>query len=456
MAIETRYPPGGLRDLNADILWQSGIHPSKTGLSGSRVVCCIIDYGFDLLHPALREADGSTRFAALIDQNGAIHDRAAINALIKLSEEAGARGPADALYDPHANYFGRDGVTVGAHGTWVASIAAGTSSSGFTGVAPQATLIGVHLDLADDAWRAADLAEFSSAAEPNDGRAKRWRSYDQSQTIVEALQSALTAALALDPDGIVLNLSIGAWAGSHHASAAVNRAITRVSALNDLPGGPAVFVVAGTGNAGDDRGHFGATIAPGTTRSLTWHFGAGRPTAEKLEIWSDQPISVRFRTATQSNNDQASLVLDGPGLKQLFIDHRLAGVGERVAGPCDELTCAHFLIMPDRLVEGGVAGETIPCVLDITCEGTRAGEVHVWIERDCAGATSHLEPSNRASTLTSLASAPGVLAVAGLGECDTTAPSVMAMSGRGPAPWARCTEATASPFEAAPAKQLRR
>jgi len=68
MDIGRRHPPKNLRDLNAAALWRSGIHPLQTGLSGDRVICCIIDYGFDLLHPSLRHADGSTRFGA--DQHG--------------------------------------------------------------------------------------------------------------------------------------------------------------------------------------------------------------------------------------------------------------------------------------------------------------------------------------------------------------------------------------------------
>ena len=347
-------------------------------------------------------------------------------------------------------------MTVGAHGTWVASIAAGSNRAGYTGVAPGATLIGVQLDLPDEAWRATDLADVQGVTGAEPGCAGRWRSYDESKAIIDALQSAVSAALALGPDGIVLNLSIGAWAGSHHASAAVNRAISEIAALNELPDGPAVFVVAGMGNSGDDRGHFSATIAPGATRSFTWHLAHDRSGAEKLEIWSDQPISVRLRAARRLLDDRAVLLLDSTGPKQLFIDGVLVGVGERVEGPCPGLYCAHFLIMPERLPAGAGAGETIQFKLDVECLGARPGEVHAWIERDCSGRGSYLEPAHRASTLTSLASAPGVVAVAGLDGCDHSPPRVLAMSGRGPAPWARRTGprrtgAGIAPADAAPA-----
>ena len=92
---------------------------------------CVIDYGFDLLHPTLRTASGETRFAALIDQNGCRLERAEINRLLRVCARAGSRAALDAVYDPHANYFGTSGVGVGAHGSWVASIAAGSHTPTF-------------------------------------------------------------------------------------------------------------------------------------------------------------------------------------------------------------------------------------------------------------------------------------------------------------------------------------
>jgi hypothetical protein len=47
--------------------------------------------------------------------------------------------------------------------------------------------------------------------------------------------------------------------------------------------------------------------------------------------------------------------------------------------------------------------------------GAALAEVHAWVERDCDGCGSHLAPSHRASTLTSLACAPGI---AGLDTAD--------------------------------------
>ena len=175
MDMRTSCPSVDFSDLNADALRHGVVHPELTRLTGRGVVCCIIDYGFDQLHPSLRHADGATRFAHLIDQNGATLDRRAINRLIRQCDPSGRREPVDAIYDPHANYFGSDGVIVGAHGSWVASIAAGSRSAKFTGVAPEATLVGVQLALPDDAWRETCLESVLSGGAGGPQRTSRWR-----------------------------------------------------------------------------------------------------------------------------------------------------------------------------------------------------------------------------------------------------------------------------------------
>ena len=227
-------------DLNSAALLRARVHPALTGLDGAGIVICVIDYGFDLLHPTLRTAGGETRFAALIDQNGARLERAEINALLRVAETSGDRRAIDRVYDPHAHYFGRDGVQGGAHGSWVASIAAGSRTAAFSGVAPKATLIAVQLALPDSAWREEDGAgrpTWLAAATAGPAALagwKGWRAYEDSTAIVAALEESLALACALRPDGIVFNLSIGAWAGGHDGGSAVNRA----SSPYGFPSGP--------------------------------------------------------------------------------------------------------------------------------------------------------------------------------------------------------------------------
>jgi hypothetical protein len=119
------------------------------GLSGetrAKVAIGFVDYGFDLLHPTLRDPSGSkSRFRFLWDQNstpaaaerdldlGRIDDwdGARLDHEVAAGVAIGSRRALDALYDPHANNCGRHGTVGGAHGTMMASIAAGTPSRDF-------------------------------------------------------------------------------------------------------------------------------------------------------------------------------------------------------------------------------------------------------------------------------------------------------------------------------------
>ena len=64
-------------DLSNAILLRTRTHPALCGLDGGSIVICIIDYGFDLAHPAFRTDNGETIFVALIDQNGCRLERVA-------------------------------------------------------------------------------------------------------------------------------------------------------------------------------------------------------------------------------------------------------------------------------------------------------------------------------------------------------------------------------------------
>src|SRR5262249_10155763 len=145
-----------------------------------------IDYGFDILHPALSDASGLTRFDALLDQNarqrgaGGEWDASALQRLVDAARAARARQPADSAYDPHAHHCGA-GEPIAAHGTVVASIAAGSPRGGFRGAAPQARLIGVHLALGEEHWKEqdADGVPMWSGWRPQRQPAwDGWRSYD--------------------------------------------------------------------------------------------------------------------------------------------------------------------------------------------------------------------------------------------------------------------------------------
>ena len=447
----------GRTDLNSAALARSGLLPARRGRADGRgIVICFLDYGFDLLHPSLCTAVGTSRFATLIDQNGQTLDAGAIPRLVKEARAANDRRVADAVYDPHAHYFGRSGVVQGAHGTWVASIAAGSRTEKMRGVAPAATLIGVQLALPDEAWREEDATGRPTWLDFDGTRVTQWsgwRSYEDATAIVDGLHEAFRQALALRPTGIVLNLSIGAWAGSHHADAAVNQAIAEITdqCARD-PAMPMTAVVVGTGNAGNDGGHFSGRLLAGKRLSFDWRFPAGVSLQSKLEVWTDS--DGPFRAALDVRGTEIGFLLPPEQTVPLVIEGVRIGLAERRSNVRGSLSRIRLCLQPSRLAQAGL---DVPCDWRITLARRSTGRpatVHAWLERDDgAEAPSTLVPSSKASTLTSMACAPGAIAIAGL-DNSVDDDAALDLSGRGPPPWPASRTELRAPHLAAPAHRI--
>lgn len=450
-------------DLNCTALLKSGVHPALSGLDGSGVIICVIDYGFDLLHPAFRTRLGETRFAAVIDQNGCRLRRDEINVLLREVDRTGNRSTLDKVYDPHERYFGRSGVQVGAHGSWVASIAAGSRTAEFCGVAPSASLIGVQLDLPDHAWREEDsvgqptwhktAALGASALKGWAG----WRSYEDSTALVSAINQSYEYALKLRPDGIVLNLSVGAWAGGHDNASAVNQAIERVIASGQSIRNPMVAVATGTGNAGADDGHASDWISSSDPARFDWSFAPQCSAQSKLEIWTDCPGGLVVELKSRSHGFAVRHLFDSAAQGTSAItqgDGTIVGIGENRGLVRGELSSVRMLLQPSLVIPAAMLSES--CVFEVTVRpkiNDCAGLMHAWLERDCVhGAVAKLtqtasktisnafiKRSKKAhdfqlSSLTALASCRSVISVAGL-DGSAGQDAVLAMSGRGPRPW---------------------
>jgi subtilisin family serine protease len=472
-------------DLNSAALLSSRTHPSLSGLDGRGVVICVIDYGFDLVHPAFRTDNGETRFAALIDQNGSRLGRAEINRLLRAVDRSQCRDALDNVYDPHANYFGKSGVQIGAHGSWVASIAAGTQTAEFCGVAPNATLIGVQLDLPDSAWREEDAngrPTWLDAARNGPEALSQWqgwRDYENNPAIVAALDEGFSFACSLRPDGIVFNLSIGSWAGGHDNGSAVNRKIQQITDAGKQAGEPMTAVVTGTGNAGADEGHIGGHVSSDHPLLFKWWFPPGSRSQSKLEIWTDcaGDISVQITPDFGDRSMVCRLVESQAAPSVISLSNgRVMGIGDNYGPVRNGLRRVRLLLQPSLVLPD--LQESEGCGFDVAVQPMRtglSGVAHAWLERDCvfgpvsklinAGCRNKITSNDcqpnagelfRQSTLTSLACAPSVIAVAGLDNAaaDCTA---MAMSGCGPRPWngsGSAPESLPAPLLAAPARGL--
>lgn len=441
---------------NARALQQMGVPPLDSGLDGRGIAIGFVDYGFDVLHPCLRDRrTGRTRFSFLLDQNTRRElDAAAIDDLIAATERTGTREPADAEYDPHANYFVRRGIPSGAHGTLITSMSAGSPAAGFRGVAPAANLIGVQLALLDHHWKEEDASgaptwvSWQPETQPIwDG----WRSYDDAQPIIDALEYIYERATRTRARGLVINLSIGAYAGAHDGHSAVEKKIAELTQPNAaLP----CAVVSSAGNAGVEEGHFGGTTEPDRPLSFAWRMSRGDVTQNKLEIWyrSEAPLDISISSPFES---APAVSLSPGGTHAITLCGKRIGIADHVLHARGPLSRARILLHPPYVPDHFWPEDSDELSFEIRCAVTRSerAQVHAWIERDDGLANrSTLFPSDPASTLSNLAGADGAIVVAGYDHNRSTeAPDPFPLSSLGPLPW---TESRAVPLICAPAHSV--
>lgn len=447
---------------NARALQMMGVPPLESGIDGRGVVIGFVDYGFDILHPCVRNpATGGTRFRYLWDQNsGREFDARAIDRLVELSETSGSRQPADAVYDPHANYFGRSGIGAGAHGTAISSIAAGSPVAGFRGVAPAADLIGVQLGLLDHHWKEEDakgVPSWTGWAPLSEPVWNGWRSYDEAPEIISALEYICDRATRLQAKALVINLSIGAYAGAHDGQSPVERAITAIVQRSLVAKCPPCAVVVAAGNAGLDDGHFAGTATPGRPLAFAWRMNRDDLTHNKLEIWYRSASPPGVSIALQDNVGAAPLEIT-PGLTHVIAAAGVRiGIAEHVQHARGALSRIRILVHPPSIPRHLWPEHSGELSLDIHCTAPDDESVplHAWIERDEGLANrSSLYPSTPCATLTNIAAAEGALVVAGFDHHQRgDDPAVFPPSSAGPLPWQEAG-ARPAPLVAAPAHRV--
>ncbi|RIQ21808.1 S8 family serine peptidase, partial [Jiangella rhizosphaerae] len=262
----------------------------RAGLTGEGVVVGVVDWGLDVDHPAFCDAAGRTRVLALWDQRdaagpgpapygyGRVHDRAAIDAALRTDD------PYRAL-DYHPADADRGG---GSHGSHVAAIAAGSADP--PGVAPAATLVFVHL---------ADRGTGGTAT------------LGDSVRLLEAVDFVRRTAAGRP---WVVNLSVGRHGGPHDGRTLLELALDEL-----LAAAPGRLVVQSAGNYYRARAHAAGTVAPGTTRTLTFRVQPGDPSPNELEIWYDGADRFDVRLTPPGRGpgpwvrlaEQADIVVDG-------------------------------------------------------------------------------------------------------------------------------------------------
>jgi subtilisin family serine protease/predicted chitinase len=341
--------------------------PQREQATGRGVVVGVVDWGFDIAHPEFRHPDGRTRLLALWDQSarggprnrygyGSIHDADAINRALASPDPYRALGYHPGDSDPTGD---------GAHGTHVASIAAGNGRSGGpSGVAPEADLVFVQ------------LSTFGPEGNSPLG---------DSVTLIEAIDFIAATAGARP---WVINLSMGRHGGQHDGTTLVEQALDAV--LREQPGRA---LVQSCGNYYDRQIHSAGQLRPGEQRLLCWQIDASDTTPNECEIWYSGSDVLRVGVRSPDGR-LAQWLRQGERMPLIHNERTVGAAYHRVHEP-NNLDNQIVVILDPQAPAG--AWE-----IALEAENVVDGRFDAWIERDavCPGCQSRFHPDDDVPTST--------------------------------------------------------
>lgn len=218
-----------------------------TALTGRHALVGLIDSGVDVAHPDLRDAEGRTRIAWMLDYasppRGAHPDLEARFAVETADGLRGAVWSRDDLDAALASGAAPDDPI--GHGTHALSIALGDDVR-YTGVAPEADAVVVRASLRRDRAEVPEALAATAAAFV----------FDRADAL------SLPAVVAL---------SLGTHRGAHDGDSALERSLAALVDRGDAPGRA---LVVSAGNGGGRRLHARMELARGATLPLTLRLGA--------------------------------------------------------------------------------------------------------------------------------------------------------------------------------------
>jgi hypothetical protein len=209
--------------------------------------------------------------------------------------------------------------------------------------------------------------------------------------ILDALHHILSEAEALAPQAaVVVNISLGALAGPHDSTSALEQAIDDLMRKR-----PQLLVVFAAGNNGGDLlndpssgTNAAGTLAPGCSAQLTWRLQPGDPTDSFLELWWAATPSASQKQS-QAQPGLQLRVLEPIPSPLIPIDTQLdltQGQGQRLLGRLHLQALdarrgrAQLSFAPVRGERGGVpAGRW---VIELLNEGGQALNIEARIQGD--------------------------------------------------------------------------
>lgn len=375
--------------------------PATLAATGRGVVIGIVDWGFDIAHPDFCYPDGSTRILALWDQRGGpnttspqpygygrLHTREAINQALITPDPYTTLG-----YHPADADTGR-----GAHGTLVASIAAGNGAGGGPlGIAPEAELVFVHLAT----WEQDRSAKLGNSV-----------------TLLEAIDFIAQTA---GERPWVINLSMGRCGEPHDGTTLSEQGLDAV-----LRAAPGRAICQSTGNYYTRQLHASGRLRPGEERTLVWQIAETDVTPNELEIWYSGRDTMAV--AIQSPDGEQLAWLKLGERSPLIVNGSVVGRAYHRATDPNNLDHHIDIIVQPKAPAG-------PWAITLIAADVVDGRFHAWIERDaaCPHCQSHFRPADADPTSTTGTICNGLRTIA-VGAYDPHHPNqpVASFSSTGP------------------------
>ncbi|MEO0469287.1 MAG: S8 family serine peptidase [Bacteroidota bacterium] len=367
--------------------------------SGKGVVVGVIDWGMDFAHPNFRRPSGHTRLLALWDQSapydeenpygyGKIFLPSDINHALISRYPYATLGYHPAKGDPRG---------LGAHGTHVMDIAAGSGQMGQPGMAPEADLVFVHL---------------------SSGKSSPLANLGDSVRILEAIDFIDRIA---GEKACVINLSVGKHGGHHQGVSLVEQGMDAF-----LSQQPNRVICQSTGNYFQARAHTSGQVRRG--RSAVFHFHTlwEDQTQNELEIWypGEDIFAIRLRHLSLGKSfccpidEQADMTTKGKPIGRMY---------HRSHEPNTGLNHINVFLFPEA-----PAGQW---EVQLHARRLTSGRYNAWMERDgsCLGCQSRFSPKHADHSMTTGTICNGYETIA-VGAYDPHLPSfkMARFSSKGP------------------------